>query len=111
MTVLDAYRRELTLPDAKACVGAGWGPLVERLYNACDHQGVAILQIKEKFGGLRFYVGGASDSTLQLIEAAEDESRKTCELCGKAGGQRVERGWVWTRCDECWEKQIGQGQS
>jgi len=49
-----------------------------------------VLQVKQKFGGLRFYVSHRhrTDAILQRIEAAELESLRTCEVCGKPGKVR-----------------------
>ena len=57
------------------------------------------LQVKEKLGGLRFYVKFRNDAISALIEAAELESFHTCEVCGKPGTRQGE-GWITTRCDE-----------
>ena len=39
--------------------GPGWRKLIEPIIDACEKEGVAIYQIKEKMGGLRFYTGAA----------------------------------------------------
>jgi hypothetical protein len=41
-----------------------------------------VLQVKEKFDGLRVQVNHANDDIRQLILAAELESLHTCEVCG-----------------------------
>ena len=43
------------------------------------------VQVKEKFGGLRFYIDNGSEAIQDLIEAAETESLCTCEDCGLPG--------------------------
>jgi hypothetical protein len=58
-----------------------------------------VLQVKEKFGGLRFYVNHRMDAILQRIEIGELESLRTCEVCGKPGKWR-EGGCIRTVCDE-----------
>jgi hypothetical protein len=58
-----------------------------------------ILQVKEKFGGLRVYVNDANDAIHQRIETAIQESFHTCEVCGQPGTLR-EGGWIKTLCDE-----------
>jgi hypothetical protein len=58
-----------------------------------------ILQVKEKFGGLRIYVNNADEAIRQRIEAAEQESFHTCEVCGQPGRLR-EDDWIKTLCDE-----------
>jgi len=62
-------------------------------------------QVKEKFGGLRFYVTSGSDEMYDLIAEAEALSYKTCEDCGMPGKERG-GGWIITRCDGCHEKKI-----
>lgn len=79
---------------------AGWKKLYEPLMKACEEHDTAILQIKEKFGGLRFYVGGAPDWLYDLIDTVEAYSYHVCEFCGKTG--RLRRySWLKTLCDEC----------
>jgi hypothetical protein len=59
-----------------------------------------VLQVKEKFGGLRFYVNcRRNDAIDQRIAIAADESFHTCELCGQPGELR-EGDWIKTLCDE-----------
>ena len=56
------------------------------------------VQIKEKFGGLRFYVDRATEQHYDFISVAESMSYHTCEECG-APGQRYTDGWHQTLCD------------
>ena len=55
------------------------------------------VQVKEKFGGLRFYVKGASDKQYELIDFAEQMSYSICDVCGTRGKPN-NRGWISTRC-------------
>lgn len=59
-------------------------------------------QVKEKYGGLRFYISGGSEEAYNAIEEAGDESYRTCEHCGEPG-KCNERGWLATLCDDCRE--------
>jgi len=59
---------------------------------------VVALQVKEKFGGLRFYVKGGDDYTDGMIALAETLSEATCEKCGAPGKTRTGF-WVSTLCD------------
>lgn len=61
-----------------------------------------VLQVKEKFGGLRFYTNTASDEMFKRILKAEHDSFSICENCGKEGCLRTE-GWAKTLCNECAE--------
>ena len=63
------------------------------------HQVVAV-QIKEKFGTLRFYYDGGDDTVQDIVDAAEQATHTTCELCGQRGTTRG-GGWIQTLCDEC----------
>jgi hypothetical protein len=55
-------------------------------------------QVKEKFGGLRFYVNGTTDKHHNYISFAESMSYRTCEECG-AVGKTYTNGWHTTLCD------------
>jgi hypothetical protein len=55
-------------------------------------------QIKEKFGGLRFYTTSTNDYVRGVIDAAEALSLRTCETCGAPGKPRND-GWIKTLCD------------
>lgn len=70
------------------CVGPGWKKLVDPLEEVCKLTNTTILQVKEKFGGLRFYVGEAPEWLHGLIRMAEEASMNTCEQCGVQGGRR-----------------------
>ena len=58
-----------------------------------------VLQVKQKFGGLRFYANYTNDKISALVEAAEFDSFHTCEVCGKPGKRRGSA-WIQTVCDE-----------
>lgn len=57
-----------------------------------------IVQVKEKFAGLRFYVHSSDDRIENLIEFAERISRHTCEVCGAPGELDDGTGWMKTHC-------------
>ena len=61
---------------------------------------VTIYQIKEKYGGLRFYTYGGDEYVRGMITFAESMSYKTCEYCGNPGKLSRE-GWWKTFCDPC----------
>jgi hypothetical protein len=56
------------------------------------------VQVKEKFGGLRFYVQAATKEHYNYISFAESMSYRTCESCG-ADGKTYTDGWHRTLCD------------
>ena len=55
-------------------------------------------QVKEKFGGLRFYVDRATEKHYNYISVAENMSYRTCEECGNPG-KRYTDGWHKVLCD------------
>jgi hypothetical protein len=56
------------------------------------------VQVKEKFGGLRFYVQAATKEHYNYISFAESMSYRTCEECGNPGKTYTD-GWHTTLCD------------
>lgn len=56
-------------------------------------------QVKEKFGGLRFYHVNGDEFVMGAVALAERMSYTICEECGNAGRRRG-GGWVRTLCDE-----------
>lgn len=59
---------------------------------------VVATQIKEKFGGLRFYYDGGDDQIYGMVRMAESWAAHTCETCGAPGKLRG-HGWMYTACD------------
>ena len=119
-----ALYRQHSLPMGETCMcwlftcGDGWYSLVDKLSKqltdyATKHKIVVeAVQVKEKFGSMRFYVGGVDaehyDVVHKLIDAAERESARTCEVCGKPG--RINStGWASCLCKKCRaDKKAGQ---
>jgi hypothetical protein len=91
-------------------VGAGWWPILEALCaNIQSHidwrnresetvPQVVVEQIKEKFGGLRFYYQGGDEQIHGMVRMAEAWADASCEECG-APGIRRNGGWIRTLCD------------
>jgi hypothetical protein len=63
----------------------------ERIYQ------VVATQVKEKYGGLRFYYNGGDDTIHHWVSFAEFMSERTCETCGKPGEVYTD-GWHLTLC-------------
>ena len=61
-----------------------------------------IIQIKEKFGGLRWYDTGVPDGckVWDIIRKYEKISATTCIGCGKPA-TKVSTGWICPWCDDC----------
>ena len=88
--------------------GSGWDKLIEILtkmiYSYCKNNNKPfpqITQIKEKYGGLRYYVDGASDYIFGMISFAEDMSYYICERCGSMENVYQTKGWIETVCEKC----------
>jgi hypothetical protein len=62
---------------------------------------VVAFQVKEKFGGLRFYINSSDAFIYGAIDMAEKMSYRICEDCGRSGKSRNDRSWILTLCDEC----------
>lgn len=60
---------------------------------------VYVEQIKEKFGGLRFYYQGGDDYIDGLVDMAERWANQSCEVCG-APGKKTRGGWIRTLCEQ-----------
>lgn len=93
--------------DFGICVGDGWYDIVndlcERIQKHIDTfhvDQITVVQIKEKFGTLRFYTDHGNETVRNFIDEAEKKSETTCEDCGKPGVLR-NSGWLRTLCDDC----------
>lgn len=107
--------RQHTLPMSQTCMcwgfecGDGWFELLDRLskkITALDKKEgckTEAVQVKEKFGTLRFYIDAGTEQVFKAIEKAEKESAKICEDCGKRGKLRG-GSWLRTLCDACDKK-------
>ncbi len=60
-----------------------------------------VVQIKEKFGQLRYYLYNETPEIAKLILQAESDSKNICESCGKPGSLISENRWLRTTCPEC----------
>jgi len=84
--------------------GNGWYNLINELcvnLESLNFKG-KVLQIKEKFGGLRFYCSsGLTEEQYKVILEAEEKSYTICECCGKPGKLRKGNNiWIRTLCDK-----------
>ena len=84
--------------------GDGWFDILMNLCEEIHAMRPKVMQIKEKFGGLRFYASFPKDYSEQgwaEIRKAEEKASETCEDCGQPGEFRVRNGWRYTSCDKC----------
>jgi hypothetical protein len=82
-------------------VDNGWYLLIKELIEDLITLGwdKQTCQVKEKFGGLRFYINSGSDEIFARISKAENDSYEICEKCGEKGELRRDIGWYTTLCD------------
>ena len=83
-------------------VGQGWNQLIKDLISDLIKMGwnKEVVQVKEKFGMLRFYINEGTDDIHRRIAKAEIESATICEVTGKPGKLRTDIGWYRTLSDE-----------
>jgi hypothetical protein len=112
------YRMETRFPKMFSqpyggfAVGRGWWPILQALCsNIQSHtdwwnknresrpvvEQVVVEQIKEKFGGLRFYYSGGDEKIQGMVCMAEAWADHSCEECG-APGTSGGKGWIKTLC-------------
>jgi hypothetical protein len=88
--------------------GDGWFELLWRLceelepvvqeFEAKTGEPFEVLQVKEKFGTLRFYPTLHTDEVDRRIALAEAQSSRSCERCGRPAHLRAHA--MRTLCDE-----------
>ena len=95
------------LPDSFRLFGIecdeGWLELIDQLIHELSDGGWPreINQIKEKFGGLRFYADGLPENGHEIIARYQKRSYEMCDIYGSTDkvslcGQR----WLETLCDQ-----------
>ena len=114
----DAFEKKMTekypamfsQPYGDFAVGKGWWPILESLCaNIQSHidwkarQGqfipqVVVEQIKEKFGGLRFYYNGGDATVAGMVRMTEEWANLSCEECGDRATKKT-TGWIKNLCE------------
>ena len=61
---------------------------------------VVAIQVKEKYGTLRFYYSGGDDFVEGAVWLAEMMSAVTCEECGAPASLERDQGYFQTLCDK-----------
>jgi hypothetical protein len=115
--------RSRTEKGSSMCFGFacsdGWFDLIYNLCSDIDSEakksGLSgdgypdVVQVKEKFGGLRFYSScdeSLSKTMYSLIDKAEAESFKICEVCGSKESvttavTSASNWWIRSICQKC----------
>lgn len=88
--------------------GNGWYWLIDELCNCLkfhvdrnNYSQVEAIQVKEKFGGLRFYTNCKDNYLRGYINFAEHLSLSICETCGTTKDVIQTEDWIKTICQEC----------
>lgn len=90
-------------------INDGWYDLIYNLSKQIDEIrkrdkiDVVVVQVKEKFGSLRYYTYGGNKKIWDLVSNSEKRSSEICEDCGKKGHMRG-TSWYKTLCDDCYAK-------
>lgn len=95
--IASGYDKQLALES----VNIGWSSLIEELFSFIETHKITakIIQVKEKWGGLRIYTDVIDTGLDSKIIELEMRSFKLCEICGKDGKLRSD-GWYKVFCDE-----------
>lgn len=95
--IYEGYDLQLALES----VGEGWAPLIREVFEYMEKTRVhsKIVQVKEKWGGLRIYTDVVHDGLDAKIRDVEKKSFTICEQCGSAGKLRS-GSWYRTLCEE-----------
>ena len=106
-------QKDLPMSESALCWGCqcgdGWFDLIDTLchdiqdyINKHKLEQVEVTTVKEKFGGLRFYIDkGFNDGLYNIIQKAEDDSYTICEHCGSEAENQKIHGWMVTLCKSC----------
>ncbi len=89
----------------------GWYNLLDKLSKKISEhlkknpiEGFYVQQVKEKFGGLRYYTSSYDEVIEKMITEAEHEADDTCEKCGsREDVKRRGGGWIVTWCNKCYQ--------
>ena len=116
------------LPMSQTCMcwffecGDGWFTIIDELcaiienymenerdrakydknYKPCEQ--IEAIQVKEKFGGLRFYTNHEPNHITGAIRMAEHMSYCICEVCGSTDKVTQTNDWVSRLCIKCVEE-------
>lgn len=104
----DFFKPRKSPKESLMCFGFscdnGWYDLIYELCEKIKKENIEhfeVMQVKEKFGTLRFYAQGSTDKVFDFIQEAGKKSAETCEICGEKGSICEIRHWYKTLCKKC----------
>jgi hypothetical protein len=102
------------LPMSETCMcwgvecGDGWYLIIDLLCRLLQwdidrngHPQIEATQVKEKFGGLRFYTNHADEYQSGMISYVSQLSNYICEQCGSTDEVSQTKGYIITLCKKC----------
>jgi len=100
--------------------GSGWYDIIdslafliqrenEKLKESGENITIQAVQVKEKYGTLRFYTNYSTDYIDGAISMAEAMSGLVCEECGSTDGVTQTTGWIHTLCKRCKRRYARRG--
>lgn len=88
--------------------GDGWYWLIDELCGFIQSyidlnnlEQIIVFDVKQKFGGLRFYTDSIDPTINGAIRFAESLSMSTCEECGSNEDISRTKGYIKTLCSKC----------
>lgn len=119
-TLYDKYpkifrQKDLSPKETSMCwgieCGDGWFLLIDCLcaliQQHCDNTKLPQIeaeQVKQKFGGLRFYTNHTDGIIDRVINLFENMSYSVCESCGSTYEVTMTKGWIRPICKKCLER-------
>lgn len=93
----------MTVPNPDYIEGSQWDPkdITTQRYMCEPRPQVRCVQMKEKFGGLRFYTNMHDDRVQGMIDMAETLAANTCESCSTEEDLGYTSGWITVKCKKC----------
>lgn len=73
---------------------------IENILEKYENDDMYAIQVKEKYGTLRFYMSCETNEIVELIDEAEALSSQVCETCGAPAKMRGVC-WIEVKCDKC----------
>jgi len=96
VVMLEMNKQEARDWISKTC-GEGWLSLVDEVFNVLPDD-TEVKAIYQKWGALNFDVSNWNEQVQSLHDHIENQSLKTCEVCGKFGVLVEIEDWSHTRC-------------
>ena len=106
-------QKDLPMTQTCMCWGIdcnnGWYWLIDKLCEKLQYDidnnnqpQIEATQVKQKFGGLRFYVAGSNEFQFEIINFAEFLSYSICEKCGTTKDVKQNTGgYIQSLCSRC----------